>query len=275
MVIGHSTDKTVMHFLHETNLANVGAGLVDLTSVVRNGTWRISVPDDGDSFIATPEYHINISEIRGVYSRLVSLESLEPDIHMRARWRALCGGLRAWLEQHTGTVVNRPGGDRHNTAKPMHEALITAHGFAVPASITSSDRHALREFTASHPTICKPCSGVRCDAFMVDVIDFDHYSAAQGPVHLQHYVAGSDFRVHVVGTDVFALRIDYGGVDYRTASSNEKRYGEEKLSQELYQQLVDVTSSMKVSFAGWDFRQDQDGKFWALEVKLHARLPNV
>lgn len=266
MVVGHLADNTVTHFLREARSANAQVVLADLPAIARGGSWRISVPDDGLSFVDSPEYRLLLSNMGGVYSRLISLEGRKSDSRSRARWRGLCSGLRAWLEQHSETVVNRPGGDRHNTTKPMHEALIAAYGFSVPPSVTSSDRHVLREFAESHPTICKPCSGVRCDAFMVDGADFDHYSAAQGPVHLQRYIAGSDFRIHVVGTEVFPLRIDHCGVDYRAASSGEKRYTEEEVNTELRQRLVDVTSRMNVLFAGWDFRRDRDGKFWALEV---------
>ena len=90
------------------------------------------------------------------------------------------------------------------------------------------------------------------------------YSADRGPLHLQRLIPGYDIRAHVVGEEIFAVRIDGGpAVDYRT--DRHARYSAVTLPGELKALLVEATRAQGMVFSGWDLKVDADERLWCLE----------
>jgi hypothetical protein len=263
--IGLTSDGTLAHFAGEAARRAVAVTTVDLHDVVAGGDWRLAIPDDGRSWLTAAGQRYDLDAGASYFCRIVDLSSLE-DEDRRLRWQSLIAAVTAWLDHVPGTVVNRPGLHSDNGCKPLHELTLSRHGFAVPESITSSDRGRLRAFAAAGPAIVKALSGVRADSRLVTPGDLDSFDIVQGPVHLQRYVAGNDVRAHVCGAHVYAQEISSTAVDYRTAAEAQVTYAPCDLPGELVTRMIGCTRASGLAFAGWDFKVGEDRQYWCLEV---------
>lgn len=259
--VGLATDPTMRHFLATTRQQEAPVTFLDLGEAAA-GRWEITLPpDDGSWVLASGGRRLRLDPRGAFYCRLIDISVTNRGLV--ASWGAFLAAMSAWLELCPGIVINRPGHSNDNASKPLHELTLARRGFQVPASITTSDPTALREFVATGPAVAKPISGQRADCRMVSLHDLDAYDDRSGPVHLQRHVGVSDMRVHVVREQMFALRIDSGGVDYRVES--EARFCDTDLPEQLADLIRHTTHELGLQFAGWDFRVEQDS-YWALEV---------
>jgi hypothetical protein len=263
LAFGIDLDDTFSHFVREALLGATKFRVVNLRAAV-DGEWRFDAPCGA----ATLRYKGETFELHpedGYYCRIIDLSSHEPDAARARRWQALLAGLRAWLDAAPGRVANRGHAGSHNSAKPLHEAVLLRLGFQVPESLTSCDVSDLLQFVREGAAISKTVSGVRADAVVVSEADFEGFVPESGPVHLQRLVRGSDARVHVVGDSVVAQRVTSALADYRRAEvmNNLEVFEPPAAVRAL---LVEATSRVGLTFAGWDFKIDDDGTYWCLEV---------
>lgn len=263
--IGLAADRTLSHFAAEAS-RSAPVTLLDLGELVSGGDWRLGVPDDGESWLSAADQRHDLGEADAYFCRMASLAAFEEDPRRALRWQSLLTALTAWLDRTPATVVNRPGPGGDNGSKPLHELNLARRGFPVPESLTSSDGERLRAFAAAGPTIVKALSGVRADSRLVAPEEFDGFVPEQGPVHLQRYVAGSDVRVHVCGTEVHAEQAVSAAVDYRAADQREVAYRPWEVPAGLTERMVEHTRELGLSFSGWDLKLDGDGGHWCLEV---------
>ncbi len=263
--LGVDTDSTFIHFLSEATRRGVRVQSINLRAVVAAGTWRLSIPDDGDSYVEIRGERITLSADGSYYCRIIDLSSVQDGIPRASLWRNIVLGLNAWLESIPGRVINRPGAHAHNFAKPLHEAYLSQCGFRVPRSLTSSDAGKLLAFAEEGATVVKPVCGMRANTRLVRRQDLETFTPAQGPIHLQRYISGPDVRAHVVAGAVHAERIEGDGVDYR-ASKGELRFAAHQLPAYLAQLIIDTTAAMGLVMAGWDFKIDEEGNYWCLEA---------
>ncbi|OHV31233.1 MULTISPECIES: ATP-grasp domain-containing protein [Pseudofrankia] len=283
VALGIGTDGTFRHFCAAGARLAADVVAVDLAEVAEEGDWRLAIPDDGASRLVTARGAVDLDPAAGYFARLVDLSAVEPDPRLAARWRALTSALAAWLDHVPGAVANRPTAWADNGTKPLHEARLARAGFAVPASLTSSDPEALRAFAAAGPTVVKALSGVRATARAASPAEFTAaagFTPAQGPVHLQRRVAGVDLRVHVCGDAAYAQRITarpdaeaaHGAdtppvVDYRELDATGLDFATVDLPAGLSRRLVAATAESGLLFAGWDLRADEEtGAYWVLEA---------
>lgn len=190
LAIGLDSDKTFVHFLEQSAQLGVPVRPISLREIVAEGSWRISVPDDGASYVAWATDRLSLTPTTRIFSRLTDLSPMESDCGRIGRWRGLLAGLRAWLDWTPAPVVNRPTAHQHNWAKGFHELWLRARDFEVPASLTSSDGAELAHFAAAGPTIAKSTAGVRAHARQVVSADFVGFDPERGPVHLQRLIRG-------------------------------------------------------------------------------------
>jgi glutathione synthase/RimK-type ligase-like ATP-grasp enzyme len=264
--IGLASDGTLGHFTREAAQRRIPVTLIDLDAVVSAGDWRLAIPDDGESWITTGEQRFDLGTADAYFCRIADLSPLETDEARALRWQCLTTALACWLDGVPGTVVNRPSIRSDNGSKPLHELTLLRRGFAVPDSVTSSDPGRLRAFAATGPTIVKAVCGARANSRLVGPDAFDGFIPPQGPVHLQRYVPGVDVRAHVCGSRVYAERIVSSVVDYRTAAPDQVSYAPCELPGDVADRLIACTRESGMAFAGWDFKVDDDGRHWCLEV---------
>jgi hypothetical protein len=262
-VIGDSTDPTTVHFLAACAAAGCKPRVVSLGEIVAGGGWHLAVPDDGCSRVWTADAEVPLTDVNAFYCRLAG---------SRARWSAemeirqsgLLLSLRLWLTASRALVINRPDIDQHNGSKSLHESELARLGFSVPDSISSSDISELAEFLRGGRAVIKACCGMRANTRELLIDRLGEYSADRGPLHLQRLIPGYDIRAHVVGAEIFAVRIDGGpAVDYRT--DRQAQYGAVTLPRELQAVLVEATRIQGMAFSGWDLKVDADERVWCLE----------
>jgi hypothetical protein len=259
--IGLGNDPTIGHFLDRSRAMGIDARLLDLHDLA-SGDWLFRLPAQDAAWT----FNGRTEPLRKDVPCYVRLIDLSPSTDTRREafaWLGMLGGLGAWLETIPARVVNRPGHDLDNGSKPLHEATLLRLGFAVPQTITSSDRAALRHF-AGQPAVVKSVSGTRADCWQVTADDFAEFDPRSGPVHLQRHIEGIDIRAHVVGARVIAVAISSDAVDYRIAE--DAKYTPLDLPESLCARMVAAARAMRLDFSGWDFKRDHDGAYWLLEV---------
>lgn len=183
----------------------------------------------------------------------------------------LCSELLwAWADLAPAVVVNRPTAMASNFSKPYQARLIRAVGFHVPETLITTDPAAAKEFAARHDAVVyKSVSSVRSVVSRLSADRLDALDAvASCPTQFQEYVAGVDFRVHVVGGDVFASRVVSTADDYRYAhrQGGTVEVHADAVPPECASRCVAVAHSLELAVAGVDLRVTPDGRWYCFEV---------
>jgi RimK-like ATP-grasp domain len=264
VAIGLDVDEPFARFVEGAVAAEVPLQLVNLRAVVE-GNWRFEVPARRPAVLAQDGQSIELQPDDSYFCRLIDLSSQSVDPQKGRRWHALLGGLRAWLTDIPGPVVNRGLAGAHNSSKPLHETILQELGFRVPESITGCDVDELRRFTRDGPTISKAVCGTRAQTIEITEADLEGFSPESGPIHLQRMMTGADARVHVVGDEIVAQRLSADTVDYRRGGVMDDLEVFE-LPERIRDLVIAGTRHIGLTFAGWDFKIDSDEHYWCLEV---------
>jgi len=178
--------------------------------------------------------------------------------------------LFSWAELTPALVVNRPSASASNSAKPYQSAVIQACGFAVPATLITTDPAAAQAFWDQYDTVIyKSLSSVRS---MVARLTPAHRSRlddlASCPTQFQQYIPGHDYRVHVVGEEVFTCEIVSAADDYRYAhrqgiSVSMRPYTLPAVCADRCRALA---AALELVVAGIDLRLTPDGQWYCFEV---------
>jgi glutathione synthase/RimK-type ligase-like ATP-grasp enzyme len=117
--------------------------------------------------------------------------------------------------------------------------------------------------------VYKSISGVRSIVTEVGAAEMARLGAIRScPVQFQAYVSGFDLRVHTIGGEAFATRIDSPGTDYRYAGHGEAgtRLEPYALPDELAARCHALAGALGLAFAGIDLRIAPDGEVTCFEV---------
>jgi hypothetical protein len=230
-----------------------------------------------DGVLRIGRRHIALRDVTGVYARLMDhrnipeyqrLDAGDPE---RDRWAALNDNLSAWVDVAPGTIVNRSSAMASNGAKPYQGQLIARHGLLTPETLLTNDPEVAREFYASRPRVVfKSASGARSIVQTMEPGDLERLGTLRAcPVQFQTWVPGTDVRVHVVGSEVFATAITTTATDYRyaTAQVEEPAHLEpHELDADVAQRCVALTADLGLEFAGIDLKVTPDGEVYCFEV---------
>jgi glutathione synthase/RimK-type ligase-like ATP-grasp enzyme len=208
---------------------------------------------------------VPLAEVTSAYLRP------ETDARGLADPRGLAATLLAWADRtSTALVVNRPAAMAPNMSKPLQLRLLVELGLRVPETLVTTDPDAVRDFVARHrEVVYKSVSGTRS---VVRRLDASRLGELDDVVHcptlFQRYIAGEEWRVHVIGLDVHAISIRTDADDYRYAPLHgvPVHAAEVTPSAELAQELVRVTAAMHLVFSGIDMRHSPSGESFCLEV---------
>ncbi|MGH9351764.1 MAG: ATP-grasp domain-containing protein, partial [Terriglobia bacterium] len=219
---------------------------------------------------------IDLEIIQSVYLRpydfrgLSAIESAGPASAAWLHAAALDDAIGCWLELTPALVVNRPSAMASNGSKPYQSSLIRAQGFDVPETLITTDANAALEFWEKHGTVIyKSVSAVRS---IVSKLKPEHSSrlknVAHCPTQFQEYIAGTDYRVHVVGEDVFPCEIKSEADDYRYAGRQGKDVEIRACAAppELLDRCRTLALALGLPVAGVDLRLTPEGKWYCFEV---------
>ena len=176
----------------------------------------------------------------------------------------------AFAELTPARVLNRPSKMASNNSKPYQARLLAAGGFRVPPTLVTTDPAALQAFRELHgEVIYKSTSGVRS---VVSRLSDRHEGRLDDirwcPTQFQRFVPGRDFRVHVVGDQVFATAVISGADDYRYArqqgSSADLFIGD--LPEEILDRCRRASRALDLPLTGLDLRYSEDGEWYCFEA---------
>jgi hypothetical protein len=226
---------------------------------------------------------IDLAEVTAVYlrpyewRRLPAVQLAGPD---SPEWHHALGiedALAAWVEVTPALVVNRPGVMACNASKPFQAAQIEALGFAVPPTLVTTDAAAAREFWREHgEVIYKSVSGTRS---IVSRLSAEHAERlddiAWCPTQFQKYIPGKDYRVHVVGREVFASEILSAADDYRyaTHSGPPAAVVPVELPGDLATRCAGLSADLGLALSGIDLRRTPEGDWYCFEVNTCPGFP--
>jgi len=226
--------------------------------------------------VRTPGRMVSLDQVTAAYVRpypSAQLPAIELAGPFSAAWQHAVNvddALMCWADLAPAHVVNRPTAMATNSSKPYQALFIQAAGFEVPATLVTTVPDAVREFWAEHTTVIyKSLRGVRS---IVSRLEEKHQARLERvrwcPTQFQQYVSGTDYRVHVVGDEVFACEISSLADDYRYAAR--QGLSVEIRPCQLPQDVVDrcrtVTKSLGLSVTGIDLRRDPEGRWYCFEV---------
>lgn len=183
---------------------------------------------------------------------------------------AVYEALRLWSEMTSALVVNRLSAMGSNSSKPYQLELIRAAGFAVPETLVTTDPEAAAEFCDRlGEVVYKSVSGLRSIVSRVTATKRAQLDAiAVCPTQFQEWVRGVDYRVHLVGDDVFACELVSEADDYRYGERQGAAVSRRQV--ELPVACVDrcraLAASLELPVAGIDLRRTPAEEWFCFEV---------
>jgi hypothetical protein len=269
LVLGIPSEPPVAAVLPELSRQRIPHVMVDQRQLVSGGA--LSWWNDGAAGgqVYTDGRAVSLDEVVGVYTRMVSWAEL-PEVRgdplglelVQATHRAIEG----WLGVTPACVVNRTVANDSNNSKP-YQALLIREYFASPETMVTNDPERAREFLAEHgEVVFKSISGERSIVTSFRDDDLQRLDRlANGPVQFQEKVNGFDVRVHVVGGEVFATRVESDGVDYRYDAEGAQMSSIE-LPGGVAAKCVALTRRLALEFSGIDLRFTDDDRVVCFEV---------
>jgi hypothetical protein len=229
-------------------------------------------------WVRTPEGVLDLHRVTAAYVRpheSVRLPLIERAGPGSSAWQhavRVDDVLWSWADLTEALVINRPCAMASNNSKPYQASLIRAAGFATPTTLVTTDPEAARAFWAEHhEVIYKSISGVRS---IVSRLSRDHEARLKHisscPTQFQAYIAGTDYRVHVVGERVFACEIVSAASDYRYATSQGMSVvlRPATLPETLAERCWALASALSLPVARIDLRHSTDESWYCFEVNL-------
>ena len=237
---------------------------------------ELTVDGTVEGVVRTPDRVIPLDQVTAAYVRPYSstqLPAIERAGIYSAAWRHALGiddALLTWADLAPADIVNRPAAMASNNAKPYQALFIQAAGFDIPATLVTTDPDAVREFWAEHTEIIyKSVSGVRSVVAKLEARHDQRLERVRWcPTQFQQYIRGPDYRVHVIGDEVFACEICSTATDYRYASQqgHDIEIRPYQLPREVSDRCRALSRSLGLNVTGIDLRRDPEGRWYCFEA---------
>ncbi len=267
LLIGYGSEGTFAHFRDFVAAEHVDHAVIDL-GALRTAHDLTITEAAGELTISIDDDVWKLSEYTAIYARAYWFETGTPGRDRALR--ALVGALQAFLEHTPALVVNRPSSGASNSNKLVHLRHLAEVGLRSPTAHVLGDAELARTIVAPDGEwISKSCSSVKTKAAVID----DALYARLGrlaicPSLFQRRVRGADVRVHVVGSQCIAERIVSDQIDYRYREPGASRpqFSPCDTPPAIATSLVAYCDRHRLLFAGADFKVDDAGTWYALEV---------
>lgn len=215
----------------------------------------------------------------GVYTRLTEWKTLPenrpvlgtpPDPARVGRSRLVHEALAEWMELTDCRVLNTVRAMASNASKPYQARLIALGGLLVPPTLVTNDPAEAESFAREHGrVIYKSVSSVRSIVRELGPADLDRLDKVSHlPTQFQALIPGTNVRVHVVGPEVFATRVETESVDYRYAARDREdvRMLPAELPPEVRLKCVALSETLDLPLCGIDLKVTPAGEWYCFEV---------
>jgi glutathione synthase/RimK-type ligase-like ATP-grasp enzyme len=215
----------------------------------------------------------------GVYVRLMDPREL-PEERLRARGSGNPGnGSKAarlneaiadWLEIASCKVMNRCSAMASNLSKPFQAQFIVRAGFLTPETLVTNDPESARAFHRLHKrVIFKSVSSERSIVRLLGDVKMNDLEKVRNlPTQFQAFVPGTNIRVHVAGTELFATEIRTEAVDYRYPRQDDLdvEMVPVTLPGEIEERCLALSRLLDLPLCGIDLKRTADGRYYCFEV---------
>ena len=272
---GHASDRALLAVHQSLLKLNANVAFYDQRRVLET-EFHLLVDGDISGTLRVGDEEISLASISAGYIRPFDSRWL-PQIQQAGanspEWIHAVnieGALISWAEITPAFIINRPKFIASNTSKPHQAARINALGFDIPETLITTSPDAETEFWEKHEAlIYKSVSATRS---VVSRLNKDKLNELQKisscPTQFQEYVPGNDYRVHVVGDEVFACEIVCSADDYRFAFAQDDQVELRAydLPDEVAERCRKLAVSLGMAVAGIDLRCTPEGKWYCFEV---------
>jgi len=242
-------------------------------NAVQETEVELAIDSSVEAWLRVKGETLDLAQVKAVYLR--PHDSRELSTVAKAGdgselWRhalAVQDVLLSWADLTPALVLNRPGDMAVNHSKPFQSSWIQSLGFLIPDTLITTDSAAALEFWRQHDrVIYKSISGIRS---IVSRLTAEHMgrfdNLASCPTQFQEFVPGTEYRVHVVGEDIFACKIISEADDYRYSTEGVCIVPCD-LPGEIAGRCRTLAKSMHLPIAGLDLRCTPDGCWYCFEV---------
>ncbi|OCP00660.1 MULTISPECIES: hypothetical protein [unclassified Ensifer] len=231
--------------------------------------------------LSTAAEVIDLQAIDGVYVRLMDerylpdVAVLPPSTPERLRAARFHSLLYDWLNTASIRIASRPRAMLSNMSKTYQAGIIHRCGFGIPETLVTNDPDAVVDFVdrcaaEGDDVVYKSVSGTRSIVETFRVADRTRLSRIRWcPTQFQRKVRGTDVRVHVVGSRVFATRIESEATDYRYSgrqSGTDAKLTSIELEPRLQKACVALSAALDLPFTGIDLRLTPEGEAVCFEA---------
>jgi hypothetical protein len=227
-------------------------------------------------YLKSGDEELELANVRSCYLRPYDIRDL-PAISRagpgRPEWLralALDESLLCWAEMTKAVVVNPPSSMLSNGSKPYQLSLIAAAGFAVPETLVTNDVEELQFFYDRHAQVVyKSVSGMRSRITRLSpqILAERRGDLVHCPTQFQEYIAGVDYRVHVVGNEVFSCEIRSDRDDYRFPGDGATtEVISTCLPSEVASLCARLTTTLGLLVSGIDLRRTVEDRWYCFEV---------
>lgn len=233
-------------------------------------------PEDLSGSVRIGPVTVDLGSVTAVYlrnydwRRLSEIARAGPESKEWSHARSTEEALNCWIELSEALVVNRLSSMSSNGSKPYQASIIRECGFAVPETLVTTDSQAVLDFRDRHGTlIYKSVSSVRS---MVSKLSDEHLGRLEDvswcPTQFQRYIPGRDYRVHVVGDEVFACEVITDADDYRYAGNqgSELEVRACDLPHHVIERARWTATALNLVVAGVDLRRTPEDEWYCFEV---------
>ncbi len=178
--------------------------------------------------------------------------------------------ILSWADLTSALVVNRPKQMAFNSSKPYQCSHIERFGLEIPRTLITTEPELVEQFSRECGAIIyKSISAIR--SVVAQWIPNDSHrieDVVWCPTQFQEMIRGVDYRVHIVGEEVYACRIRCSADDYRYAGQNGYEVELEAcdVPTNIAQSCIDVSRHMGLHLSGVDLRLREDGRWYCFEV---------
>lgn len=263
---------------------DIGYFYCDFDEFTARGKVEVSIEDGGRYLLSLGEAKLDLRDVAAVIWTPPEHMFAEPSTDLGCflyihRWRQLLRDLRGLIRKDALWLPSHPlNGSPEWQNKFSELAIAREEGLSVPETICTNDRDAVLAFTKRHPgkVLFREYSrGAPLFPLVFLKEDFgpgdlEHLPAA--PCVFQRYVEKAfEFRVVLVGEELFAVRIDSqaseaASIDWRVYDNARVRWDRIDLPSEVGGALRRIAKRLDLAFGSFDLMQGRDGKCYFIEL---------